>query len=160
MSWNKGPLAAVVLYLLFSALLGFQNPGLHNDEAVYYDGAVHVLNSPQEPSFAHDPWSWVTIFGRRWPVMVVPYVGAVRAYLVLLPFAFFGPSYYAARIPTALVGAFGIWGLSILMRDQIGAKAAALGSLALSIHPAYLTLALYDKGVAEWMAPFGALSLA
>src|SRR6266481_5269845 len=158
--WNAVRVGSVAIYFLCGAVLGFRSPGMYYDEAIFLNGAVQVLSSGQEPSFAHDPWSWVTILGRRWPIMVMPYVGAVRDYLVLLPFALFGPGYYAARIPTALVGAFGIWGLSILMRDQIGAKAAALGSLALSIHPAYLSLTLYDKGVAEWMAPFGALSLA
>src|SRR5262249_28926391 len=113
----------------------------------------------QEPTFAHDPWSWLTLFGRRWPVMVLPYVGAIRDYLALMPFAIFGPSYYSARIPTALVGAFGIWSLSILARDQIGAKAAALVSLVLSIPPAYLALSIFDLGAAEWIIPFGVLSI-
>ena len=133
---------------------------MYYDEAIFLNGAVHLLGSGQEPPFAHDPWSWVTVFGRQVPIMVLPYVGAIRDYLVLLPFAAFGPNYYTARIPTALVGAFGIWGLSVLLRDRIGPRAAAIVALALSIHPAYLALTVYDKGVAEWIAPFGALSLA
>src|SRR3954465_10947997 len=105
---NKAPLAAVVCSFLRRALLGFQSPGLHNDEAVYYDGAAHILNSSEEPSFAHDPWSWIPLFGRHWPIMTLPYAGALRDYLALLPFAVFGPSCYAARIVSALVGAFAI----------------------------------------------------
>jgi len=140
--WNTVRVGSAAVYLLCAAVSGFRSPGMYYDEAIFLNGGVQVISSGQEPSFAHDPSSWVTIFGRRWPIMVMPYVGAIRDYLVLLPFAIFGPTYYAARIPTALVGAFGIWGLSILMRDQIGAKAAALGSLALSIHPAYLAWTL------------------
>jgi hypothetical protein len=157
--WRFAPLSAVALYFLCACMLGFQGPGMYYDEAIFLNGAVHVLSSAQEPSFAHDPWSWCTIFGRRWPIMVLPYVGAVRNYLALIPFAIFGPTYYSARIPTALVGAFGIWTLSILMRDQIGAKSAALVSLALSIHPAYVALTIFDLGVAEWIVPFAVLSI-
>src|ERR1700719_4618051 len=106
--WNKARIAAVAAYLLFACILGFRSPGLFYDEAVFFSGAVQVLNSGQEPTFAHDPWSWGTAFGRRWPIMVLPYIGAVRDYLALIPFSVFGPNYYTARILTTLAGAFGI----------------------------------------------------
>src|SRR6266568_2898137 len=104
--WDKARLAAVAVYLLCACALGFRSPGIYYDEAIFLNGAVHELSSAQEPPFAHDPWSWVTIFGRRWPIMVMPYVGAVRDYVALIPFAIFGPSYYAARLVTTLLGAF------------------------------------------------------
>src|SRR5437870_5551688 len=54
-----------------------------------------------------------------------------------------------------------IWGLSILVRELIDVRAAAITSLVLSIHPAYLTQTIYDLGgIAEWMVPFGVLSIA
>src|SRR5690349_15521452 len=158
--WGSASLIAAAVYLVCACSLGFRAPGMYYDEAIFLNGAVHALNAAGEPSFAHDPWSWVTIFGHRWPIMVLPYVGAIRDYLVLIPFALFGPTYYTARIPAALVGAFGISGLTILMRDHIGAKAAAIGGIALAIHPSYLDLTIYDLGVAEWIAPFGALTIA
>ena len=159
--WNKVPLAAVVLYFLFAALLGLPGPGMNNDEAVFFDGAAHMANSSQEPSFAHDPWSWVTIAGRRWQLMVLPYAGALRSYLALIPFTLFGSNYYTARIVTMLVGAFALWGFSVLVRTQVDAATAGITSLILAVHPAYLTQTIYDQGgVAEWMAPFGILSIA
>ena len=158
--WNKAPVAAVALYLLCAVLLGFPGPGMNNDEAVFFNGAVQMVNSGQEPTFAHDPWSWVTISGRRWPLMVLPYAGALRGYLALLPFALFGSNYYTARVVTMLVGAFALWGFSVLVRGQANARTAALTGFILAIHPAYLTQTIYDQGgVAEWMAPFGVLSL-
>ena len=69
---------------------------MYYDEAIFLNGAVQVLSSGQEPSFAHDPWSWVTILGRRWPIMVMPYIGPMRDYLALLPFSLFGPNYLSA----------------------------------------------------------------
>jgi Dolichyl-phosphate-mannose-protein mannosyltransferase len=158
--WNRGPVAAVAVYLVCAAWLGFQSPGMDNDEAVFLSGAVHVLNSRQEPSFTHDPWSWITVFGRHWPVMVLPYAGSLRCYLSLIPFALFGPNYYTARMVTTLAGAFGIWGLAVLVRSQVDAKAATMASLILAVNPAYLDLTIYDQGgVAEWMVPFGILSI-
>jgi hypothetical protein len=159
--WNKGPIAALAVYLLCACILGFRSPGLDYDEAIFFNGAVQVLNSGQEPTFAHDPWSWGTAFRRRWPIMVLPYVGAVREYLALVPFAIFGPNYYTARILTALLGAFGIWGMSVLIRSQFGIQAAVIVSWILAVHPAYLALTVYDQGgVAEWMVPLALLSIA
>ena len=147
--------------LLCVAVMGFRSPGLYYDEAIFFNAAVHVVNSGQEPPFAHDPWSWITLFDRRWPVMVLPYVGPIRSYLAMIPFAIFGANYYTARILTAILGAFAIWGFAVLIRDCIDVKTAALVSLILAIHPAYLAQSIYDNGgVAEWMVPFGLLSIA
>ena len=158
--WKRARLGAIFAYLLCACLLGFRSPGMYYDEAIFLNGAVQVLSSGQEPSFAHDPWSWVTIFGRRWPVMVIPYVGPMRDYLALLPFSLFGTNYFSARLLAALLGAFGIWGFSVLIRDQFDPRTAAIVSWILAIHPAYLALTLYDVGVAEWMVPVALLSLA
>src|SRR5207245_6786591 len=68
--WNKARLAAVVAYLLCACGLGFRSPGLHYDEAIYVNGAVQMLSPRQEVAFTADPWSWVRIFGRQWPVMI------------------------------------------------------------------------------------------
>jgi hypothetical protein len=159
--WNKAPIAALAVYLLWACILGFRSPGMNYDEAVFLNGAVQVLQSGQEPSFAHDPWSWGTAFGRRWPIMVLPYAGALREYLALIPFGIFGPNYYTARGLMALLGAFGIWGVSILVRSQFGIEAAALVSWILAVHPAYLALTIYDQGgVAEWMVPQAVFAIA
>jgi len=158
---KKALIAAIAVYLLCACILGFRSPGLFYDEAVFFNGAVQVLNSGQEPTFAHDPWSWGTAFGRRWPIMVLPYIGAVRDYLALIPFSIFGPNYYAARILTTLVGAFGIWSMSVLIGNQFGVEVAAIVSWILAINPAYLALTVYDHGgVAEWMLPVAVLSIA
>src|SRR5690349_15116907 len=108
--WNRAPYVAVAVYLMCAAVLGLPGPGLNNDEAVFFNGAVQILNSGQEPTFAHDPWSWETIFGRRWPLMVLPYAGSLRSYLALIPFGLFGANYYTARCVTLLAGAFGLFG--------------------------------------------------
>ncbi len=153
-------LGAVSLYLLCALLLGFKEPGLHYDEAVLQHGAVQMLTSSGEPYFAHDRGSWIRFGGRYWPLMVLPYVGSVKAYLLLLPFALFGPSPGVSRLVAALLGAFGIWGIARLLEEQISVGIAASVALALALHPAYLVHTVYDWGaVALWMSTVGILSV-
>src|SRR5437667_4803459 len=157
--WNTVRVGSVAIYFLCGAVLGFRSPGMYYDEAIFLNAAVQVLSSGQEPSFAHDPWSWVTILGRRWPIMVMPYIGPMRDYLVLLPFSLFGPNYLSARLLAALLGAFGIWGFSVLIRDQFDSQAAAVVSWILAINPASLALTVYQGAVAEWVVPVALLSI-
>ncbi|MGH9657722.1 MAG: glycosyltransferase family 39 protein [Bryobacteraceae bacterium] len=140
--------------------MGLEKPGYHYDEALLARGAVHMLNSPGEPAFAHDRWSWVQIGGRYFPIMVLPYAGPIKDYLLLVPFALFGPDYQIARLLAAILGAFGIWGFSVLVRDLYDETTAAWTSLILAVHPAYLKLTLYDHGtVTQWMLAFGLMSV-
>jgi len=156
---NAARLAAIATYLLCAAVLGFRSPGMYYDEAIFFNGAVQMVNSGQEPAFAHDQWSWVTLLGRQWPIMVMPYVGSIRNYLAAIPFAAFGPNYYTARILSSLLGAIGIWGFSVLIRESFDAKTAAYTSWILAIHPGYLVLTIYQGGVGEWMLAFAALCI-
>ncbi len=159
--WNRARIAAVAGYLICAAGLGFNSPGLFYDEAIFLNGAVQMLHSPKEPTFAHDKWSWFEFADRHWPVMVLPYVGPIRSYLALLPFALFGPNNYTARILTTLIGAFALWGFGVLVRGLFDTPTAAIVSWILAIHPSYLALTIYDQGgVAEWMLPFGLICLA
>jgi hypothetical protein len=160
--WNRLRLAALAAYALLALAFGLDGPGMHYDEAIFLNAAVHVTTAPfDEPPFAHDPWSWFTAAGRRWPLMVLPYAAPVRSYLAMVPFAVFGANYYTARVLTALIGAFAIWALSVLVRGQLGERTAAVAAWILAVHPAYLLFTIYDQGgVAEWMLPFGLLCLA
>jgi Dolichyl-phosphate-mannose-protein mannosyltransferase len=159
--WDLARFGALAAFLVCACGLGFRSPGLYYDEAIFLNGAVKMLAPGHEIPFAHDPWSWITVFGREWPVMVLPYVGPLRSYLALIPFSIYGPNYFTARILTMLIGAFGIWGFSVLVRDQFDARTAALASWMLAIHPSYLAFTVYDHGgVAEWMLPFALLSIA
>jgi hypothetical protein len=159
--WDKLRYGALAAYVSLAALMGLDGPGMHYDEALFFNAAVHVVSSAGEPSFAHDPWSWFPFAGRTWPLMALPYAAPVRSYLAMIPFALFGANYYTARILTMLVGVFAIWALSVLVRDRFDARTAAVAAWILAIHPAYVLFTVYDRGgVAEWMLPFGLLCLA
>lgn len=150
---------APLVYLLLGVLLLLQNPGLEYDEALMAHGSVQMLKfGHEEPRFPHDRGSWIPLGGRWWPLMVIPYVGAGKHYLLLLPFALFGPHAWLIRFVSVLLAAFGIFGISIFLRQQAGPGIALVTTLALAIHPAYLDLTVFDNsGTALWMGTLGLL---
>ncbi len=154
-------LGAALLYFMITRVLEAHPIGLHYDEALYQHGAVQMLHSASEPTFAHQEGSWVSLAGRHWPLVIIYYVGAIKDYLLLLPFALFGSSAKVARLVNALLGAFGIWGIARLLRHEISAAVAAVVALIIAVNPNYIGHTLFDcGGVVVWMAILGMLSIA
>jgi hypothetical protein len=157
--WSLAP--ALLAYLALAALLIAARPGLQYDEALFQHGAVQMLRSPDEPTFAHDRGSWVRLAGRHWPLMKLPYAGAAKDYLLLAPFALFGPIPEVARAVAALLAAFGVWGIGKLLAERLGEGVGTAVVLVLAIHPGLLGWTVYDNGaVALWMASCGWIGLA
>jgi len=159
--WRRAVACAVLVYCLWAVALIMQKPGLHNDEAYEMSAAIHMLHSPQEVAFAHHPNSWVAIFGRSYPLMTLPYIGAVRQYLCLPLFAFFGPSTVGIRLLSMLLGALGILGMSTLISEHVGRTAGAATAWILAMNPPYIGMMAFDNvALSVWMAASGLLSLA
>ncbi len=92
--------------------------------------------------------------------MTMPYVGAVKSYLMLLPFAIFGIRLSVARVVAALLAAFGIFGIAKLLRQEVSPSAGVASALILAVHPAYVDLNVFDRGdVPVWMAIVGLIGL-
>ena len=148
------------MYLAFAGALIAAGPGPNYDEALFQVGAVHMLNSRDAPAIIQ-PSGWLPFGGRSWPVMLMPYAGAVSYYLLLPVFAAFGPGLVVARVAAAVIAAFGLWGLGRLVGVAAGATAAAAALLVLAVHPGFLSnTAFNDSGFAYWMAALGAACLA
>ncbi len=160
--WSLVTAAAILLHLLLAVGLAWQDVGLHYDEAILQHGAVHMLHLEGKPRFAHyDPGGWVEVAGRWWPMMIMPYVGASRYYLLLPVFALWGTDPFVSRVVAVLLSAFGIWALARLLREQVHSVVGAFTALALAVHPSFLFHTVLDKGnVAVWTASLGALALA
>jgi 4-amino-4-deoxy-L-arabinose transferase-like glycosyltransferase len=146
----------IVVYVGMSAVMGFHSPGLQYDEALLVTGAVQMLRGPADPPIQREPSSAATI-NRQWlPVMVMPYLGAVKDYVTLPFFALFGVSTAVARVAAVLLGAIGIWGIASFVSQLWGDRAGLLTGLVLAIHPTYLDQTIYDNnGVALLMAATG-----
>lgn len=154
-------LAAALVYLLGTTFLGYQSVGLQYDEAILQHGAVSLLTSPDNPTFSHDRGSWIPFAGRHWPLMVLPYLGSVKDYLLVALFALFDPNIVLLRMFNALLAAFGIWGIAKLLLQVTDKNITTAVVLVLAIHPAFLISTLYDNtGAAFWMASLGLVSVA
>ncbi len=159
--WSLITAAAILLHLLLATGIAHQDVGLHYDEAIHQHGAVHMLHWEGKPRFAHyDPGGWIEVDGRWWPVMIMPYVGAGRYYLLLPVFALWGTDPFISRVVAALLTAFGIWAMARLLREQIHPAVGAVTALVIAVHPSFLFHTVLDKGnVAVWMTSLGALAL-
>lgn len=154
-------LSALVLYGTWAALFVRAGVGYEMDEAIYVESAVFLLRGSGTPPFVHEPAAWLDVRNRRLPLMIIPYVGAVKGYVSLPLFAAFGISTGVARLSGILLGALGIAGLAALIAAEAGAVPAVWTALALAIHPSYLDMTVFDNGGASvWMGVMGLLALA
>ena len=154
-------LIPLALYVGLASRFIAAQVGYEMDEALYTESAVFLLAGSGTPPFVYDPASWITISGRSWPLMIIPYVGAAKAYVALPLFAAFGISPEVARFSGVLLGSLGIAGLVTLIGWQISPAAALIVGLLLAIHPSYLDFTAFDNGgVAVWMAAAGLAALA
>jgi hypothetical protein len=153
-------LCALAVYGFWSLLLIAQKPGLHYDEALHVSGAVHMLNNRGEFTLPHGPHTWACLRGRCFPLMSLPYTGAVKEYLCLPLFAVVGPRMSVIRVTSMLLGALGIWGVYVLARGRIGPRIAAAVAFLLAVNPSYIHQTVFDtSAVGAWMASFGFLCL-
>jgi hypothetical protein len=135
--------------------------GYEYDEALWVESAVYMLRGGGTPPFAHEPASWVSLAGRRWPLMILPYEGAAKALVALPLFAALGIHTEVARLSSVLLGYLGIAGLVTLIGTRASPVAGLLVGVLLALHPSYLDLTVFDNGgTAVWMASMGLIALA
>ncbi len=132
------------------------------DEAIYTESAVFLLRGTGTPPFVHEPASWIRAGGRLWPLMIIPYVGATKAYATLPLFAAFGISTETARLRRSPPRR--ARDRRPLLADRAARRPAARRSstaLCLAIHPSVLDLTVFDNGgTAVQMGAMGLVALA
>lgn len=152
----------VLLYVgLASRFIG-AGLGYEMDEALYVQSAVFLLRGGGgAPPFVTGPWDAVHLGGRRWPVMIMSYVGAAKAYVALPLFKVFGVRAEVARFAGVLLGAVGIVGLVALLSTRVSPVVGLTCGVLLAVHPSYLDYTVFDNGgVSVWMAAMGLIALA
>lgn len=132
------PTVAFLLTLLFM-LTGFciiPYPGIQADEVLFGSAIYGPEWTP----------SWVGIFGKHLPLMVMSYVGALKSWIYALIFAVWEPSAYSIRVPMLLVGALTIWWFYKLLARVQGRRAALIGCALLATDTTYLLTTCFDWG--------------
>ncbi len=111
-------------------------PGVENDEALFANGI-----------FAGNATVWhVPLFGHNVTLMVMSYVGALKAWLYALIFKLWSPSPYSLRLPVLLAGALTLW-LFVRFLDRIaGRRAALIGCVLLATSAPFLLTVTFDWG--------------
>jgi len=129
---------ALVLCLLFLAagFLFVPLAGFQTDEVMFAAGIYDPASIPYS--------AWV--FHRKLPLMLMPYMGALKAWLYAPILAMCPPSPYAVRIPLLLIGSITIWLSFLFMRKVVGYCAALIATALLATDPTFVVTTCFDWG--------------
>ncbi len=129
--------AALGVYLLFG-LLWVSLPGVYHDELLFLDASL--------PGTPVGPVAKLEIFGRQIPLMLMPYLGALKGLLWRGVFVLWAPSVYSVRIPAVLLGGLAL-ALFYLWARRFYPPETALVALALAAtDPTWIFTARLDWG--------------
>jgi len=127
-------LLPLALYLALT-LYQIELPGPNYDEAVEAKPAVQCLqNLPVE---AHRD-AVIHLFGKALPLMIVDYVGALNAWVLLLYFKLGGIGVAAMRLWPITVGAVVVWLTWLLGKKLFGPRAGFAAAMLLAVQPSFI----------------------
>lgn len=134
----KSQVLLVVIALAFVAagMLFVPRLGIEVDEAIVTSGIYDHGN----------PWYSWKFDGSELPIMILSYLGALKAWLYNGLFLFVPPRPIALRLPMLLLAAGTLWLFFELLDRTMGRKAAWIGTLLLATDTSYLLLNTADYG--------------
>ena len=111
------PFAIIGLFIGIAALrLNF--PAVHYDEALYVNAALGGV----------DNTTFMTKTVGPFPVLLMPYIGALKSYLYMPIFYVFGVHPVSMRLPSLIFMGVGLYVLYALLQKRLG-RMLALGTL-------------------------------
>ncbi len=131
------------LYFFFS-LVYLDLPGLYFDEVLFVNGAFGNLDG----SFVS--W-WIPLFGRKIPLMLMEYIGALKAWIYAPLYAWLGTTAAVTRIPVILVGSATLALVYSLVRKVFSPGAATWCLLLIATDPTFIFANKLDWGPASLM---------
>jgi 4-amino-4-deoxy-L-arabinose transferase-like glycosyltransferase len=127
---------AACLYFLLTGISFLPNIGVENDETLF----GMALLKPWGGAFT------IRLGHSRVPLMIMSYIGTLKAWLYRPVFAFFGTGIVALRLPMLLAGVASLWLFFLLLRRLGGQRAALIGCALLATDATYLLTICYDWG--------------
>jgi hypothetical protein len=109
--------------------------GIQDDESIF----AYAFLEPRAAYF-------IPIRHSRLPLMLMSYLGTLKAWLYKPIFLLFGVSVWSLREPALLAGAVGIWFFFLFLRRVAGARAALIGCGLLAADSMYLLTVCFDWG--------------
>jgi len=127
---------AACLFFFFAGRAFIPHLGVQNDEALF----ASVLYAPRAADFMlHIGHSHV-------PLMLMSYLGTLKAGIYYPIFALFGTRVSALRDPVLLAGVASVWLFFLLLRRVAGERAAIIGCGLLAVDSLYLLTTCFDWG--------------
>ncbi len=143
--------AALAIYLFFS-LVYLNLPGLEYDETLFVNAALGNVDG----TFVD--WHPI-VLGKHIPLMLMSYIGALKAFLYSPIFALFGTSPATARFPVVVAGLITLLVTYALVRRLLGRNVAVLTLLLLAADPTFIFANKLDWGPVSLMLLLQASSL-
>jgi 4-amino-4-deoxy-L-arabinose transferase-like glycosyltransferase len=119
-------LLAIVFLFAATALLFISRPGIEADEALVATPALY---------------SWHHV-----PLMLMSYMGALKAWIYAAVFAIAKPGAVSLRLPTVVLGAVAVWLFFLLLDRTVSRRAAWIGALLVATDSAFVLLEAIDYG--------------
>jgi hypothetical protein len=141
-------IASACLFI-FLAAYRIHLPGLYYDEVAF----INAAQGAPDNTFIYKRLGAV-------PVLIMPYLGALKAWFYLPIFRFFGVSPLTIRLPAILLAAVTLLIFYSAIRDTLGSAWAAIAVWIMAVDPANLFLSRLDWGPTVLMHFFQAVILA
>jgi 4-amino-4-deoxy-L-arabinose transferase-like glycosyltransferase len=127
---------AACLFFFLAGRAFLPHLGIQNDEALF----ASVLYQPRAAEY-------VLPIGRsQVPLMLMSYLGTLKAWVYSPIFHAFGTGVSALRDPVLLAGAASVWLFFLLLRRVAGERAAIIGCGLLAVDSSYLLTTCFDWG--------------
>jgi hypothetical protein len=144
-------LALALSFVLFACIaLGIAGrdlevPGLYYDEVIQAEPAVQFLADDGRPS--RIPGARTTrFFGGWFPVMIQPYMGALKSHALMPAFAAFGATAASLRLTTLAWSLVGLLFAMLWAREALGTRVAIVAAALLAVDPSFLWTSRHDGG--------------
>jgi 4-amino-4-deoxy-L-arabinose transferase-like glycosyltransferase len=134
---------ACALYLFFGLYM-LDMPGLQYDEALFTNAAFGNVDG------SYVAWE-LPLFGKQTPIMLMSYIGALKAYIYAPIFALFGANPIAFRLPVVLFGLITLLLTFLVVRRMLGLAAAIISTLLLAADPNFIYANKLDWGPVSLM---------
>jgi hypothetical protein len=127
--------SATCIFFFLAGQAFLSRLGVQNDEALF----GYAFLEPRTGFMLHVGHS-------RLPLMLMGYLGTLKAWIYRPIFMLFGTGVWALREPMLLAGAVSIWLFYLLLRRASGERAALVGCGLLAADAIYLLTACFDWG--------------
>jgi hypothetical protein len=126
----------IALLFLLCGLMFLRKTGIHFD-AAYELGSFYRCCTPAfRPVF----------FGHRLPVMILPYLGAFKAWLYYPLLQSFDVTPVLLRLPVLFLGTVSVWLFFAILNRTVGRRTAIAGALLLATDASFVVATTYDFG--------------